>query len=119
MVGCTSGGGGYAVFDRDPVASDELPAEYVERDSDLIDAGTSRLVGEHEGTRLYLVEGATGSSICLVVLPADEEGMAGCGGGGGPMQVSNARETYEVRPDGYDVPDGAVQISENVFAVEP
>ena len=115
-TGCTWGSGsGYAVLDREAMPDDALPDGLPAYAFEELDPESARYVGEHDGARLYLSQGRMTGTICLLVyLSEGVDWFTGCGGGGGRLGVSGSSGSYEVRPDGTPVPDGAVAISPNV-----
>jgi hypothetical protein len=64
-------------FDVEQTERDVVPAEISLED---IDAGTTRFVGEVEGTDLYLARGAD-DTLCLLQVRGGELDQAGCGSG--------------------------------------
>ncbi|PKI92950.1 hypothetical protein CW368_01230 [Actinomycetales bacterium SN12] len=96
---------------------DKLPA-LDEDPSETIDFSTARYLGEHEGTSLWIAEGIKASSVCLVALFGDSEGSISCGGTSGVATQGQAG-SFAVIPDNGFVPDNAMKISENVYAITP
>ena len=99
----------YADLEGERDAADHLP-ELEEYAYDSLDALTSRFVGEHNGTSLWLAKGEEANSACLVAQRGDDW-IIGCGGG-----MSGGPGSFEIYPDGAVVPEGATQVSENVYA---
>lgn len=98
-------------------SQDKLPA-LDEDPIETINFSTARYVGEHEGTSLWIAEGIEASSVCLVALFGDSEGSIACGGTSGVASQGPAG-SFAVIPDGVPVPDNAMKISENVYAITP
>ncbi|WP_157075459.1 hypothetical protein [Nesterenkonia jeotgali] len=72
-------------------------------------------MGEHEDTELWLGVKAEGAGACLVVYPDDDRWVTGCSTGD-EVSVSNGDGwDYRVRPDSAELPEGAIQVSHNVF----
>lgn len=46
--------------------------------------------------------------------PGDDDWVVGCGGGG--TKVVGRAGSFEIVPDGVPAPEGATQVSENVYA---
>lgn len=117
LTGCLSSGSGFAVLDAPAQPGDVLPTELPDYAYDGLDPASSRFVGEHDGDRLYLAKGANASA-CLIVYPNNQEWVIGCGGGDGSVTVGNGTRKYEVQPDDAPAPNGAEEISPNVFVVD-
>lgn len=81
---------------------------------DDLDVSTSHYVGDHEGASLWLAQGLKEATVCLVVDAGEEEWVVACGGA--TLKVDGEAGTYEVVADGAQEPEGAVKISENVYA---
>ncbi|MFJ4045233.1 hypothetical protein ACIPV2_05750 [Microbacterium sp. NPDC089987] len=107
----------FADLRKSHTSEDKLPA-LDEDPSDTIDPSTTRYVGEHEGTSLWIAEGIETSSICLVALFGDSEGSISCGGTSG-VATQGPAGSFAVIPDGVFAPDNAMKISENVYAIMP
>lgn len=105
----------YADLRKSDTSEDKLPV-LDEDPIETINFSTTRYVGEHEGTSLWIGEGIEPSSICLVALFGDSEGSIACGGTSGVTSHGPAG-SFAVIPDGGFVPDNAMKISENVYAI--
>ena len=112
LVGCSFSASPVAVLDRDRAAGDEL---HVLEDHayESVDEPTSRYIGDHEGTDLWLARGTDSGSVCLIVVTAEEDWITGCGGL--PTRLGGVGGTFEVRADGALPPEGMTRISENIF----
>lgn len=83
-----------------------------------IDLESTRWVGEHEGTELWLGLAADEAGMCLAIYPDPERWVTGCSSGD-EVNVSNGDGwDYRVRPDNIELPDGAVPVSHNVFVTD-
>lgn len=103
----------YADLQGDRETRDELPqlADYAYDD---LDVSSSRFVGEHDGTSLWLAQDLDNSTVCLVADAGDDEWIVGCGGGS--TNIGGIAGLFEVVPDSVPAPEGAMQVSENVYA---
>lgn len=72
-------------------------------------------MGEHEGTELWLGMEVEGAGMCLVVYPDDERWVTGCSSGHEVSLSNGDGWYYRVRPDSAELPEGAIQVSHNVF----
>lgn len=97
----------------DRASGDELPV-LTDYAYDAVDASTSRFVADHEGASIWLAEGLEGTTVCLIVDAGADAWVVGCGGA--PTRVGGLTGSFEVVPDGAPAPEGATQISENVYA---
>ncbi|MFS2240723.1 hypothetical protein [Microbacterium sp. OR16] len=107
----------FADLRKPHTSQDKLPA-LDEDPIETINFSTARYVGEHKGTSLWIAEGIEASSVCLVALVGDSEGSIACGGTSGVASQGPAG-SFAVIPDGVPVPDNAMKISENVYAITP
>jgi len=113
LAGCSAQQNAFTDLQGERGASDELP-QLADHAYDDLDVSSSRFVGEHEGTSLWLAQGLEDSSVCLVADPGDDDWVVGCGGGG--TKVVGRAGSFEIVPDGVPAPEGATQVSENVYA---
>lgn len=113
LSGCSGQLDGFVDLQGEKQDRDELP-ELADNAYDELDVSTSRYIGEHEGTSLWLAQGLENSTVCLVADAGEKEWLVGCGGGA--VKVSGQAGTYQVVGDGAAAPEGAVKISENVYA---
>lgn len=113
LTGCAAQQGTLTDLQRDHESGDELP-QLDDHAYEAVDVESSRFVGEHEGTSLWLAEGREASAVCLVADPGDADWVVGCGGL--PIGVDGLAGHFEVVPDGAPAPEGVTQISENVYA---
>lgn len=114
LTGCIDPGSGYAVLDRDAVATDALPADLPAYADDDLEPSSSRFVGEHDGNMLFLAKGKDPRSVCLVVYPNPTDWVIGCGGGS-EFGVSGPSGGYTVRPDGAPELELFNEVATNVF----
>ena len=118
LTGCVASGFPYAAFERDAQATDEVPAELPAYAGDSADLDTARFVGEHDGTSLWLMRGSTQTGICILAYRDEEVWPLGCISAGAPMGVGGLAGSFTVVPDDAPAPEGAVQVSKNVYAVD-
>lgn len=111
LVGCSAPQGAFTDLQGKRDIRDELP-QLGDGAYDNVDVETSRLVGEHEGTLLWLAEGLDDSAVCLVA-DAGDDWIVGCGRAA--VKVGGAAGSFEVVPDGAIAPESATQVSENVY----
>lgn len=52
--------------------------------------------------------------MCIVADAGEDEWVVGCGGAG--TKVDGMAGSFEIVPDGIPAPEGATQISENIYA---
>jgi len=117
LTGCFPSGTVYSVLNREAEEGDRLPASVDGLDVNL-DADSARFAGEHDGTRVWLALQPEERAVCVVVLPPDEGAFVGCGGDGGGVGAGGPTGTYTVIPDGAFAPEGAIELSENVYYSE-
>lgn len=113
LSGCTAPQDAFTDLQGDRESQDELPqlADYA---YDNVDVSTSRFVGEHDDTSLWLAQGLEDAGICIVADAGDDAWAVGCGGQ--TIKIGGVAGTFEVVPDGAIAPEGATQLSENVYA---
>lgn len=113
LSGCTAPQDAFTDLRGDRESRDELPqlAEYAYDD---VEVSTSRFVGEHDGTSLWLALGLEDSGICIVADAGEDSWVVGCGGE--TIKIGGMAGTYEVLPDAATAPEGATKVSENVYA---
>ena len=99
----------YADLEGERDAADQLP-ELEEYAYDSLDASTSRFVGEHDGTSLWLAKGEEAAPVCLVA-QRGKDWIVGCGD-----RTSGGPGSFEIFPDGSLIPEDATKVSENVYA---
>lgn len=116
LTGCAASTG-LTDLDREATEADALPElpEYAYDDVE-IDPDSTRYVGEHEGTQLWLTRTAANGA-CLLSYPDSEGWLVGCTDGGLPLTTSGPGGSFTVIADDATPPEGAVAISENVFAL--
>ncbi|UYO96633.1 hypothetical protein OED01_13640 [Microbacterium sp. M28] len=113
FTGCGTTPDLYADLQGEQDSQDELPQ--LEDDAyESVDVASSRYIGEHDGTSIWLAQGLEESSLCLVA-DAGEQWVVGCSGGG-PLNVGGVVGEFEVLPDGMPTPEGATKLSDNVYA---
>jgi hypothetical protein len=104
----------FAIFDREPQASDALPDAVSD---EFIDVDTARFVGDDDGTRLWLVRPSEHEDgICLVAYQSDEVWLSGCSDRGTRVGIGGEVGSYEVVQDGWPAPEGTEKVFDNVFA---
>lgn len=116
LTGCIASGVPYAVLEEDAQPADELPAELPGYAGDGADLETARFVGEHDGSSLWLMRGKDNSGICLLAYRDESVWTLGCSSAGGQMGIGGLAGNFTVLPDGAPAPEGATQVSENVYA---
>lgn len=102
----------FSDLEGDQDASDELPQ--LDDAFGDVDAASSRSVGAHDGTLLWLARGAESSSVCLVAFAGGEDWVVSCGGD--TLEIDGAVGNFLVQPDDFPAPEGATKVSENVWA---
>ncbi|WP_270366263.1 hypothetical protein [Microbacterium algeriense] len=120
LSGCTAFATSYDVLDREAEPADMVPDSVVAEDSgDVADLSSARLVGEHEGTSIWLLRGVEVGAVCVLAYPDNDLWLMACGGEQGPVELSGPAGHFVTVPDDYPTPDGATRISANVYAVTP
>lgn len=115
LTGCAASSPDYAVLDREAQQADEVPGTLPDTVWDEVAPETSRFVGEHDGTSLWLTRSNDETAVCLLAYADEDAWMAGCSDG--PLlEVSGAAGIFAVVPDGAPGPDGMGQVSDNVYA---
>jgi len=114
LASCVSQQDGFADLEGNREAIDELP-QLEDYAYDSVDTSSSRYVGEHDETSLWLARGLAGATVCLVADAGEGAWGVACGGGTG-FQTGGVAGSFEVVPDGGAAPEGATQVSENVYA---
>ncbi|GAA1162481.1 hypothetical protein [Nesterenkonia sandarakina] len=110
--GCSEPTERYSDLTEDATSEKPLPDAIHDHD---LDPESVRWVGEHEDSELWLGLGANVGGTCLVVYPDDDRWVTGCSTGD-EVSVSNGDGwDYRVRPDSAELPEGAIQVSYNVF----
>ena len=116
LAACASPGPTYAALDRAATPADALPDDLPAHALEDVEPDSARLVGEHDGTRLWLLRSAIPElEICLLAFVDAADWMQGCGGGD-EVRVSGGPGDFTVLADGAVVPDGLTQVGENVHA---
>ncbi|MGM1018013.1 MAG: hypothetical protein ACQEW8_10795 [Actinomycetota bacterium] len=115
LSGCTTPGHAYAVLDRDAQPTDAVPDDLPPHAWRDADPASARSVGEHDGTSLWLARGTDEAGTCLLAYADEEAWVISCGGEGAPFVLGGVAGSFTVVPDGSVVPDGATEISENVY----
>lgn len=120
LSGCTGSATSYAALDREAESADAVPFPVIEQDSgDAADLASARFVGEHSGSSLWLLRGVDQGTVCVLAYQDESAWGIGCGGEGGPVEMSGPAGHFITVPDGYTTPDGATRISDNVYALSP
>lgn len=115
LAGCASSGNGYPILDRDPRAADEVPEtlpDYAGNDAVL---SSSRFVGEHDGTSLWLMKGKKPATVCLLAYPDADGWVIGCGDIDGQSGVGGPATQFVYQPDFAPAPNDSIEISANVY----
>lgn len=79
LLGGCSAPSGLAVFQREAVAGDQLPAEAAITENPRLE--NSRLLVEADGVRYYAAQGENRTLTCLIAVPTADPGgfVGGCG----------------------------------------
>lgn len=115
LTACSAGGAEYSdlsasrLFDAKGV-SDSLTDEALQG----FDRETTRLVGTHDGTDVFLAVAESSAGACLLAYASDVDWVSGCMEGEGSVGGVKGL-TFVVLPDGAPVPDDADRVSDNVF----
>jgi len=118
MLAACAPGSGFAVLDRAPGPDDELPFELPDSAAENVDVRSIRFATEYEGERLYLAEGVTAETVCLLVVPEDHDDWSiGCGSPAGALTVETPAGPYTIRPDGVPLPEGDTELTPNVSVI--
>ncbi|WP_206446621.1 hypothetical protein [Agrococcus sp. KRD186] len=114
LTGC-SGGIGISDLDRAATETDGLPAGWTYPDSMDVEfiEESARLAGAHDDSQLWLMR--TSGGLCLVVYADGASDHWACSGGA-PITMGGPDSRFTVIPDDGVAPEGAVAISENVYA---
>lgn len=116
VVGCGIGSPHWSDLERDATGDDVLPA-FVTGPTD-IDESSVRFIGVHEGTRVWLARDESGLCLVQAVGENEDDWSMGCGGGSEEFGMEGPGGSFVALPDDRNPPDGAVQISENVYATD-
>lgn len=117
LAGCATSVSPYSDVNRAAQPSDQLP-DAVAADAD-IDAESARLVGEYQGTRVWVSLGASEDSACLVIVPTAGDTQVACDIAGHEISLSEGSAVkYLLVPGRGEAPDGDhIRLSENVYVV--
>lgn len=115
LAGCASFGNGYPILDRQPEAADEVPDTLPAHAGDDADLSSSRFVGEHDGTSLWLMRGKAPETVCLLAYPDADGWVLGCGDIAGQSGVGGPAAQYVYQPDFAPAPPDSIEISANVY----
>ena len=118
LAGCGLGPPSYSDLHRDARSSDEPPADIAAEG--VIDSESARLVGEYDGTRVWLSRGASEGIVCLVIAPTSVDVEVACGAAGTEIHASEGSAvSYYVVADGASPPDvgDSTRLSDNVYTV--
>ncbi|MBO0595200.1 hypothetical protein I2485_09710 [Nesterenkonia sp. E16_7] len=118
ISGCSSPADQYSDLTEDRDSNKPLPDTIRGQAVDTLDPESTRWVGEHEGTELWLGVELEGAGTCLVVYPDDERWVTGCSSGNEVSLSNGDGWDYRVRPDSAELPEGAIQVSHNVFVTK-
>jgi hypothetical protein len=78
------------------------------------DRETTRLVGTHDGTDVFLASAESSAGACLLAYASDADWVSGCVEGEGSIAEVRGL-SFVVVPDGAPVPDNVDRVSDNVF----
>jgi hypothetical protein len=110
LSACTSDDA-YSDMRGEATDEDAWPSSLPAYASDGLDVDSARLVGQDDGSSVYLVKSDQPlGQLCLLIYPDDENWVVGCSGSG--LRVGNGASTYILHSDGS--PSEGVAISENV-----
>ncbi len=115
LSGCTSGESSFADLRGDAEEGPALPSGVSGDALESLDEDTIRWVGTSDGTELWLGEGATPDSACLLAYPADEQWSSTCTTDASIAELGGGFGTFLLVPDSLAAPDDATAISENVY----
>lgn len=117
LAGCATSASPYSDLDRAAEPSDQLP-DSVAADA-AVDSESARLVGEYEGTRVWVSRGASEDRACLVMVPTGGDAQAACDFVGREISVSEGSAvTYLLLPDSGRAPDeDHLRLSDNVYVI--
>ncbi|WP_127791847.1 hypothetical protein [Agromyces sp. LHK192] len=115
LSGCVQPGSGFAALERDRTAGDEVPTDLPDHAFGEADLSSSRLVGSHNDSDLYLLRSNDRRSVCLLAYPNDTEWVVSCGQGGSGFGLGGPAGDFIVRPDHTPAPDGYVAVASNVY----
>lgn len=105
-------------FDRAPQPADTLPSDLPDYAIADLKSDTSRLIGEHDGATIYLVEGASAQSpVCAVVWGTPQTWIVGCGGlplGVGGQGIPDVK----VAPMGEPLSETETRLDDNVIVTD-
>jgi hypothetical protein len=116
LAGCAAAGPTYSVLDREAEAADAVPGDLPAQAGDGADLDSARVVGEHEGSSLWLMRGDEPGTICLLSHRDDGAWIVVCSDEGTGLQTEGETGHFAVVPDGAPGPEGTSQVSENVYA---
>ncbi|MGO1840263.1 MAG: hypothetical protein ACTH0E_12195 [Candidatus Microbacterium stercoravium] len=114
LTACSGHQSAFVDLDGEREAADELP-QREDYAYENVDVDSSRFVGDHEGTSLWLAQDIRGSGVCLIADASGSDWGVACGGATG-LELDGVVGTFHVVPDAAAPPEGATQISENVYA---
>lgn len=112
-AGCAGQQIHYSDLDRAATSGDELPA-LDESAYASVDTSSSRYIGEHDGTSVWLAQGIEEDTVCLIADGGEQAWFVGCGGGP-QSKFGGMGGSFTVIADGVPAPTDATQLSENVY----
>lgn len=117
LSGCATSTSPYDDLERAAQSSDQLPGSVA--DDAVLTPESARLVGEYEGTRVWIVRGASEDHACLVIVPTDGDTQAACDFFGREITVSESTAVnYLLVPNSGEAPDGDhLRLSTNVYVI--
>lgn len=114
LAGCSSGNG-YPILDRGAEAADAVPNTLPDYAGNNADLSSSRFVGEHDGTSLWLMKGNDPATVCLLAYPDADGWVIGCSDMAGQSGVGGPGTQYVYQPDFAPAPEDSIEISANVY----
>ncbi|MAM53312.1 hypothetical protein [Microbacterium sp. UBA3394] len=103
------------MLDQDARPEDKVPEQLPAYAGEEADLESARFVGKHDDSSLWLMGSNEGSGVCLLAYEDEAAWVMGCASEGSPIEVGGLAGHFTVLPDGAPAPDGATQISENVY----
>lgn len=117
LAGCTTPTTPYDDLERDTQPSDQLP-DSMAHDA-TVNPESARLVGEYEGTKVWITLGASEDHVCLVIAPGDGDSQAACDFFGREIRLSeDSAVHYLLVPNSGEAPEVVhLRLSKNVYVI--
>lgn len=117
LGGCATSTSPYDDLERAAQPSDQLPDSVA--DDAAVNPESARLVGEYEGTQVWIALGASEDHACLVIAPTNGDTQIACDFFGRDISVSEGTAVnYLLVPNRGEAPDGDhLQLSTNVYVI--